>query len=477
MAVLVAAAIAISGTVASAGASGPPLAAPVALIGVNVIPMDDERVLPGQTVLIKDGRISQIGPASAVAIPRGATRIDGRGRYLLPGLADMHAHLSGYVTAPNADKFGIARAEMLLYVATGVTLVRNMAGSPDHLEYRRRVAAGEMLGPRIFTATPVVDGPNPVWPFSIKMTDTADADALVEGFVADVYDQIKVYNELPRAAYAALMDAAAKRGLKVVGHVPFSIGIDGALAAGQYSIEHQRGYDYDGVRPQALLINGGRNAERFSSWQHMSDDRMRDLVRKTVAAGTWNCPTFVVDDMLSNADKRADVARSDLIRYVHPDTRATILSNELDQMFPPDASAAIRASFSQKEKLLKMLSDAGAGLLVGTDTVVPYLVPGFTPIDEMRWFVDAGLTPYQALRAATSVPAQFLGIDSDSGTIAVGKRADLLLVDANPLVDIGNLWRQSGVLLNGRWLARAEILRMLAAQAATFPQAVSGSSK
>ena len=182
----------------------------------------------------------------------------------MPGLADMHAHLSGYVKAPDADKFAIARAEMLLYVATGVTMVRNMAGSPDHLEYRRRVAAGELLGPRIFTATPIIDGPNPVWPSSIKMADDTDAGQLVEGFVRDGYDQIKVYNEVPRAAYAALMDAAAKRGLKVVGHVPFSIGIDGALAAGQYSIEHQRGYDYDGVRPQALLINGGRNAERFA---------------------------------------------------------------------------------------------------------------------------------------------------------------------------------------------------------------------
>jgi hypothetical protein len=253
------------------------------------------------------------------------------------------------------------------------------------------------------------------------------------------------------------------------------VGIDAALAAGQYSIEHQRGYDYDSVRPQALLLNGGRNAERFSSWQRMSDDRMRDLVRKTVAAGTWNCPTFVVDDMMSNPARRAEVGRHESIRFVHPAVRATILSNDLDKMFPPDANEALRQSFPQKYKLLKMLSDAGARLLIGTDTMVPYLVPGFTPIDEMQHFVRAGLTPYQALRAATRDAARFLGIEGESGTVAVGKRADLLLVDANPLDDPSNLWGQVGVMLNGRWLPKAELTRMLERMAATYEPVASRS--
>jgi imidazolonepropionase-like amidohydrolase len=301
------------------------------------------------------------------------------------------------------------------------------------------------------------------------MSDPAAAEGLVEGFVKAGYDQIKIYNELPREAYAALFDAAARHGIRVVGHVPFSVGIDAALAAGQYSIEHQRGYDYDGVRPQALAQNGGRNAERFSSWQRMSDDRMRDLVRKTVAAGTWNCPTFVVDDMLSDIDGRAALRRDPLLRFVHPEVRKTVLQNALDEMFPEDANEALRKSFPQKYKLLKMLSDAGAGLLVGTDTMVPYLVPGYTPIDEMQHFVKAGLTPYQALRAATSDPARFLGIDGESGTVGVGKRADLLLIEANPLEDLENLWKRVGVMLDGRWLPRAELEAMLERMAASYP--------
>jgi imidazolonepropionase-like amidohydrolase len=144
-------------------------------------------------------------------------------------------------------------------------------------------------------------------------------------------------------------------------------------------------------------------------------------------------------------------------------------------MFPPDANEALRQSFPQKYNLLKMLSDAGAGLLIGTDTMVPYLVPGFTPIDEMQHFVRAGLTPYQALRAGTRDAARFLGVEKESGTIAVGKRADLLLVDANPLDDPSNLWGQVGVMLNGRWLPKAELTRMLERMAATYEPVASRS--
>ncbi len=461
------------GALLSAAIAGERPSAPdkgLAFVGVTVLPMDRERQLPDETVLVKGGRIAAMGPRAEVAVPRGTARIDGRGLYLLPGLADMHAHLSEYVSGTGEDKGAVVHAELLLYVATGVTLVRNMAGSPDHLDLRSRVAAGEITGPRVFTTTPIIDGANPVWPFAVRLTEASQADALVKGFVRQGYDQVKVYNGLTLEAYAALMDAAAKRGIRVVGHVPFAIGIDGAIAAGQYSIEHQRGYDFDGVRPQALVLNGGRNAERFSSWQHMSVERMRDLVAKTVAAGTWNCPTFVVDDMMSDREKRAALLHQDLIRYLRPETRAEILSNDLDQMFPPEASAALRASFPVRYRLLRLLSEAGAGLLVGTDSMVPYLLPGFTPIDEMQHFVAAGLSPFAALRAATSAPARFMGIEADTGTIGVGKRADLLLVDANPLEDIANLWHQRGVVLAGRWLPRTEIRRMLDELAATYPR-------
>ena len=168
-------------------------AAPIAFVGVQVVPMDEERVLADHTVVIRDGRIVALGRSEDVAVPPAATDFDGRGRYLVPGLADMHAHLSGYVTDAGSDKDAIARSEMLLYVATGVTLVRNMSGSDTHVEYRRRVAAGELVGPRIATATNIVDGPKPVWPSAIQMSDPAEAEELVQGFVRGGYDQIKIY--------------------------------------------------------------------------------------------------------------------------------------------------------------------------------------------------------------------------------------------------------------------------------------------
>src|SRR5215472_1818051 len=174
----------------------------LAIIGVTVLPMDRERELPDETVLVRAGRIAALGPRAQVAIPHGSVRIDGRGLYLLPGLADMHAHLSEYVTGTREDKRAVVRAELLLYVATGVTLVRNMAGSPDHLDLRTRVAAGEITGPRIFTTTPIIDGAHPVWPFAVKLTEAAQAGPLVDRFVSEGDDQVKVYNGLTLEAYA-----------------------------------------------------------------------------------------------------------------------------------------------------------------------------------------------------------------------------------------------------------------------------------
>jgi imidazolonepropionase-like amidohydrolase len=435
-----------------------------AFVGVNVVPMDREAVLTDQTVIVEAGRIVGFGPRTVTKIPAGANRVVGKGRYLVPGLADMHAHPaygdSSMSPAEQRRAMKVGEMELLLYVASGVTTVRVMAGAPALLAYKRRVADGQWVGPQMFVVSPIVDGPKPVWPGSIKASDDADMKALVDGFVRDGYDQIKVYNEIPRIAYARLLDEASKRNMPVVGHVPFSVGLDSALAGKQRSIEHFRGYDYDGVSPQAMIANGGRNAERFGSWLRMSDDRMRDLVRKTVAAGTWNCPTLVSDEMMSNGPKRAAVAAHPQIDlYVME--KQEVLAAPLTSMFPPEATAAISAGTPRRYKLLKMLSDAGAGLLIGTDNPIPAYVPGFTVIDEMQHFVNAGLSPYQAIKAATVDAARFMGVERDSGSIAPGKRADLILIDANPLIDVQNLWKRQGVMVAGLWLEERELSRRL----------------
>jgi imidazolonepropionase-like amidohydrolase len=453
----------------------------IAFIGVNVVPMDREVVLHDQTVVVQNGRIAVIRDRKTTLIPASAKRIAANGRFLVPGLADMHTHLSaaeeGMTPAEQVQADLGGEIELLLYVASGVTTVRVMAGSPAIIGFKRRITSGQLLGPRLYVATPLIDGPKPVFPTAIKVSDDTDVGALVNGFVADGYDQIKVYNGLPRIAYAHLLDQAAERHIPVVGHVPFSVGVEGALAGKQYSIEHFRGYDFDGVSPQALIANGGRNAERFGSWIRMSDDRMRELVRKTVAAGTWNCPTFVVDDMMSSPAKREAVARSPVIGMLPADMRDALKNNNLDKLFPPETTAAMRAGLPQRYKLLKLLSDAGAGLLVGTDTPVPAYVPGFTVIDEIQHFQDAGLSPYQALRAATIDPARFMGVADEAGTIAPGKRADMILLEANPLDDLQNLWRRRGVIVNGMWLEEKVLARRLVAMRNRYDAAATGKTK
>jgi hypothetical protein len=438
-----------------------------AFVGVNVLPMNADIVLSDQTIVVSDGRIVQIGPRHQTRIPPGAAKVQGHGRYLLPGLTDMHAHLADYGNKPDIENDERVRAELILYLATGVTMVRNMAGNPAHLDERQRVDKGTLLGPRIFTATPIVDGPKPVWPaISVTLSAPEEAEDLVTSFVRAGYDQIKVYNGISLEAYAALLDSASRHHLRLVGHVPFSVGIMGALAGGQYSIEHQRGYDFDGLRPQALMEDGGRNVERFGSWQRMTEIRMKELVQATVNAGAWNCPTFVVDEYGFNPAILATILKSPAQRFLHPDTRNDMVLD--DGLFSRGANEALRDSFPARYRMLKMLDSAGGGLLIGTDTPVPFLIPGGTPIDEMEHFVAAGLSTYRVLKAATIDAARFMEIDRDTGTVELGKAANLILIDGDPRENLQALWHLDGVMVAGKWLSHTAIQQKLNALANSY---------
>ena len=432
-----------------------------AFVGVDVIPMDSERLLQDYTVLVSDGRIQALANSELLEPPAGAVVVDGRGKYLAPGLADMHAHVSGWVEPGEDNPMDVANSELMLYLATGVTLLRNTAGSDQHLALKRKLDAGELLGPRLYTSSPLIEGEDAVWDFATKITDPAEADALIAGYAAEGYRQIKVYHTVSAEVFRALSEAAERHGVKIIGHVSFDVGIDLALEMRQYTIEHLRGYDFDGASPEALAKDGGRSAERFESWLNMSPERRLELAQRTVAAGTWNCPTLVINEMLFDNAGRLGVLDDPMIRYVHPQVRAGVRSNALDQIFSEESKVAMRKALPAQYLMIKALSDAGAGLLVGTDTMVPYLVPGFTPIDEMEHFVAAGLTPWQALKAGTSAPAESLGVGDELGTVTAGKQADLILLDANPLDDIGNLRQLAGVMIRGQWMDRADLMSRL----------------
>ena len=434
----------------------PPVNAAHAFIDVTVVSMAGPEPAPHRTVLVADGRIVAVGPAGEVSVPATAPRIDGRGKFLLPGLADMHAHV-GFDYQPGQTG---ERADLLLYLASGVTSIRNAVGSPATLALEEAVENGMLVGPRLETASPLLEGENAVWDFATRILSAEEARAAVRRIAADGYESIKIYHTLSRETYKAVVDEAVKLGIPFFGHVPFEVGVEEVLADGQASIEHFRGYDIDGLSLDVLEIDGGRSAERFASWLNMSGGRMDELVRATVAAGTWNCPTFVVNAMLIDADRLDEYAGHPMAAYMPADLVARFRESGLEDLFSMESRDMLRQARPRMLEFLKKLHDAGAPLMTGTDTF-PSLVPGFTLIDELGTFVEAGLSPYAALQAATTGPARYLGEGDTRGRILPGMAADLVLLGANPLDDIENLWQLDGVMANGRWFSRETLLSML----------------
>jgi amidohydrolase family protein len=414
---------------------------------VSVVPMDSERVAGGQTVVVDGDRITWIGPAAQARIPSGAQRVDGRGKYLMPGLADMHCHPSD-------------QDDLLLLVAYGVTTIRNLEGMPRHVLWRERIASGQLLGPTIHTSGPIVDG-RPVRGLgSLSVVTREEAVAAVEHTKRGGYDCVKVYDQLSPEAYGWTMAAARERELPVVGHIPFRVGLHDVLAARQRSIEHLYGYP-QAVQPASRPATMPRDLSQLRAWlydvaQHADLARIPDLAGATRDAGTWNCPTLIIRARW--AEDPATLSALPELQYLSPirlDQARYFFSHypkEPERHAVADLNAAV----------LRGLAEAGAGLMVGTDSGVPGFVFGATVHEELRAFVDAGLSPFQALRAATTAPAEFLGEAGLLGEITVGARADLLLLDANPLADISSTSRRAGVMAGGRWLPQAEISGLLA---------------
>jgi len=421
-----------------------PAVATTALVDVTVLPLDRERVLPAQTVLVQGERIVAIGPASSLRAPAGARVIDGRGKYLMPGLADMHTHL-------------VRREDLLLYLALGVTTVRNMWGAPLHVEWRDRIARGRMLGPTIYTAGPIIDGPSPVHDGSLVLRAADEVDRTIELHRAARYDFLKVYTGLERPVYARLISAAAAAGLPVAGHIPRAVGLDGVLAAGQRTVEHLNVL-YDALQADDSPVKGKLDrASRARRLDFIDESKIPPLVRRVRAAGTWVCPTRVVMDQDEPASRvRARLRRPEM--KVVPDVDLMIWTPRGDP--PPAELARGQRGLALGDKLIRSLRDGGARLLLGTDLGNPLVVAGFSVHDELAHLVRAGLTPFEALSAGTRSAAELLG--GDFGTVAVGKRADLLLLEGNPLADVSHARRIAGVMVRGRWLGAVERAALLA---------------
>lgn len=403
-----------------------------AFINVNVVTLETEQILWQQTVLVANQRIVAIGPVDQVDVPDGAHRIAGAGKFLMPGLADMHVHL-------RKDYY------LLLLLHNGVTLVRNMDGLPIHLTWRAEIAAGQRLGPQIFTTGPIMDELPYYLPGPRPFSTGAGADQSVAEQKALGYDYIKVHDGLSGSAYQNIMTAARVNNIPVVGHVPDGLRVFEVITAGQRSLEHLDGY--------------------FNVYA----DQLSTLLTVLVDREVWSVPTLTCFQLLTPTSGPPTVFQQALLTAV-PD-----LATEFWWM-PADFAEVgyVYAPVSPaKLHLVATLQAAGAPLLLGTDAPFPYAIPGFAVVQELENLVAAGLTPYAALRTATYNAACAVNRLDDLGTVTVGKRADLLLVNANPLADVRNVRQISGVMVQGRWLPHAEttaLLRQAAAdRQATLP--------
>ena len=417
-----------------------------AFIDVNVIPMDRERVLCGQTVLVRGATILAVGPSDEVEVPRHAVQIDGSGRYLLPGLAEMHAHVP-----PREIPWEEFEEVLFLYLANGITTARGMLGHPLHLELRRRLAAGEMLGPRLFTSGPSLNGQSAPDPQTAREMVRAQREA--------GYDFLKLHPGLGRETFDALVETAREVGIPFAGHVSADVGLPRTLEVSQASVDHLDGYletlvadgsDVEGLQPSFF---------GFHLVSHLDPAKIPGIAAATREAGVWNVPTqSLIEHVLSPDLSVEELAARPEMRYVAPETVeqwSRVKSNFLaNPGYDPERA---RRFIEVRRSLIGALQEAGAGLLLGSDAPQIFNVPGFAIHHEMRMMQASGLTPYEVLLSGTRNVALFFGEEDRMGTVEVGKSADLLLVEGNPLEDLGHLRSPAGVMARGFWLSGDDI--------------------
>jgi Amidohydrolase family len=401
----------------------------VSITGVNVVDIAIGRVLANRTVTIKGDAIVSV---AADAPPRGSRIVNGSGKFLIPGLWDMHAHLEA--AGPSA---------LDLYVANGVTGIRDMGSAADFiLPMRDRVRRGELSGPQIVAAGPILDNAPPDWPFRQRVTNATEARAAVRDLKKRGVDFIKVHTNTPRDAFFAIADETPKAGLPFAGHVPRAVTVAEAVASGMRSIEHFGEF--------RLFRECGTRPAPYDAAS------CRALFEQLAAKGVWQTPTAdfvrVLPDVFSGKPlPHAEYASDSLLDL----TRKNRDASKLDDA----ALATFRAMGRTSVTVIRDMLARGVPLLAGCDGTVP----GFCLHDELQALNEAGLSPFQALQTATINPARFLGREKTEGTIDAGKRADLVLLDADPLTDIRNTRRIAAVVVPGRVLLKADLDRLLAA--------------
>jgi imidazolonepropionase-like amidohydrolase len=470
--------VAPSASPVASGAPQPSDRAPTttrtALLHVTVVDPSNGTETADRAVVFEGDRIVAVVASDALPATPPTRTIDGRGKFVIPGLWDMHVHFSDPPSPP-------------LFIANGVTGVRVMWGNPQfgpkperfHHEWRDAFDRKEQVGPRMVIASNIMDGPHPIWPNSLALASPEEGRKAVDDAKADGADFIKVYSGLPKPVFLAIADESKKVGLPFAGHVPDAVTVVEASDTGLKSIEHLTGMtwacssheealmkkeaDLEGQHPKPAARTKAMRALRAEGLATYDDARCQRVFSKLVANGTWQVPTLTVLNAMATLDDPSHAS----------DPRLAYVSGMMKAFWNPkrdfrtkdrskDDYDSYRAMLAEQTKIVGAMNKAGVGILAGTDELNPYCFAGFSLHDELGYLVKAGLSPAEALRAATWSPARYLGWDAKMGTVAEGKVADLVVLDADPLTDIANTQKIAAVVTRGTFYDRKELDALLA---------------